>query len=173
MLTVHQYRPATSAMVHTEIGQRPNRPCPQAWAMPQSAVAGTNPKLNRKGTGRTGRQISYKIARARYDESATAAMKRIFITARRSGPTTPRIPAWVVPQLGSAVINPKLHRKDFRRFRSKISYTIHRGSYDTTAKTAEKLEPATARQFGTVVSQAAQIAPQLAYNPSRIMRSTP
>ena len=213
--------PVTSAMVHPEIRQRPNRPCPQAWAMPQSAVAGTNPKLNRKGTGRTGRQISYTIARARYNESATpamkcifviprqfrtitpcipacvmpqsgmavvnpkldrkdigrigskisyekaharynesanSAMKRIFATARQSDPITPCIPSWAMPQSVSAVINPKLNRKDFRSFRSKISYKIHRASYYMTAKKCQKLDLVTARQLRRSHPQAAQIA---------------
>ena len=67
--------------------QRPKGRC-------ATAVAGTNPKLNRKGTGRTGRQISYKIARASYNESATAAMKPIFATSRQLSPaTTPANPA--------------------------------------------------------------------------------
>ena len=44
-----------------------------------------NRKLNRKGTGRTGRKNSYKRAHASYNKSATTAMKQIFATARQFG----------------------------------------------------------------------------------------
>ena len=124
-----------------------------------SALAATNPKLNRKGTGRTGRQISYKNVRARYDESATAAMKR----------NLPR----AMPQSGSAVINPKLNRKDFRSFRSKISYNIHRASYDMTAKKCQKLDLVTARQFRRSHPPSCSNRYRLGYTPSPIMRHTP
>ena len=75
-----------------------------------TAVAGTNPKLNKKGTGRTGRQISYKIARANYNESATAAMKPIFATSRQLSPaitpdnSTPQ-PAGAYPDTGDNANN--------------------------------------------------------------------
>ena len=137
------------------LGQGPNWPCLPTSAMPQSAVAAINRKPNRKGTGRTGRQISYKIARARFNESATAAMECIFVTARQFPAITPRIPACATPQPVSAVLNPKLNRKDFRSFRSKISYKIHCGSYN---KTAKKLNPVTALRSGATISRSAQIA---------------
>ena len=145
---------AISAIVRPQIEQSPNWPSPPAWPMPQSAVAGTSPKLNRKGTGRTGRPISYKIARARYNQSATAAMKRIFATARQLSPAaTPN-------QQGSggrcasalAATNPKLNRKGTGRTGRQISYKNVRARYDESATAAMKRNlPRAMPQSGSAV----------------------
>ena len=54
-------------------------------------------------------------------------------------------------------MNRKLNRKGNGRIGSKNSYKKHRGSYNTTAKSAKKIAFITARQLGATISQAAHM----------------